>query len=810
MRLIFLQLKPGVFSEAHIAIVCQQILLGLEYLHREGKLHRDIKAANILLSQAGKVKLADFGVAAQLVNIRSLRNTFVGTPFWMAPEVIEQSGYDFKADVWSLGITAMELIHGEPPNAGKHPMKVLMEIPKVPAPRLEGQRYSRDLKDFVAKCLAKDPEQRSSAKELLKHRFIRNAGRTEALQELILRRQEWEAGQEKKSTLKYYAETLRSIKAADQQGDEDDDDDWVFDTVKAQPTIHTQKRRKISTPAVNELVREDTEPEEDVDGQRIEQKPEQQQEKSQLYATMRRVSDHQKLAPSSSPSIRRPTKKRVSSALQKQPLGVNMSFGNSPSTVRQFRRVSPSSRENEQFDQTRHDQPSPSKPTSAVAQAPSIDAQKMPPPPSPVKRASASRPASSSDNGADNGGSSSSSSFIASSTNPTRMTRHIRSPSLEAEKSPTRLEDKGGCEAQKGRQLYGSSIGISCQEVLDNTGEARKREALSRLAESFSDLEKVDPEGLFHVMRAVFERAAGSEVGIKVQGWPSKEDGHCRSCSSRKVSRFGRQEGQQEDRHSSAATSSLASPRKAEVSGQRLRQPTPTSNRAGVGGGARLVLAQNNPHLKSHRRRQSAHAFGEQPQQREPSSSLIRRSSTRSSPLSPPKHCKNHSGGQVGSSTSSAAPTAAVTAVPRDSPRSAAALREARLMKQELKDVRAGLSSETAAGVDVELESPSSTHSSERSRAKKSQQQQERRQARELQDPSAAAHNYTHADRGSSSITGTDTDSLQAGVGSSSGRGEDPAAMLEEVLFGRWCDGLNGRWGGSTFMSNSASTSTSN
>ncbi|KAJ7953929.1 Serine/Threonine kinase family protein [Quillaja saponaria] len=160
-------------EEHQIAYICREALKGLDYLHSIFKVHRDIKGGNILLTEQGDVKLGDFGVAAQLTRTMSKRNTFIGTPHWMAPEVIQENRYDGKVDVWALGISAIEMAEGLPPRSNVHPMRVLFMISIEPAPMLEDkEKWSLVFHDFVAKCLTKEPRLRPTASEMLKHKFI--------------------------------------------------------------------------------------------------------------------------------------------------------------------------------------------------------------------------------------------------------------------------------------------------------------------------------------------------------------------------------------------------------------------------------------------------------------------------------------------------------------------------------------------------------------------------------------------------------------------------------------------------------------
>ena len=167
--------------EVLIATILKELLTGLAYVHDYGIIHRDIKGSNVLLTKEGDVKICDFGVSGMLNRREDRKKTLVGTPAWMAPEVMDSSvdGYGKSADIWSFGITALEMAYGKAPYETYSPMKVIMMSLQCPPPELERggntYKYSKSFQDMIKLCLKKNPEERSAAKTLLKHKFFKQA-----------------------------------------------------------------------------------------------------------------------------------------------------------------------------------------------------------------------------------------------------------------------------------------------------------------------------------------------------------------------------------------------------------------------------------------------------------------------------------------------------------------------------------------------------------------------------------------------------------------------------------------------------------
>ncbi|KAI5847331.1 kinase-like domain-containing protein [Morchella snyderi] len=186
-------MKAGPIDEKYITIIVRETLTALGYLHKQGIIHRDIKAANILVGQDGRVQLCDFGVSAQLAGKNGKRNTFVGTPQWMAPEALTGGSYDSRIDIWSFGITIIEMAKQNPPLFNIPPNRVVDMIPRLPPPRLEGGTWSNPLREFVALCLNEVPEERATVDELLRSRFVKGSKGlpSSLMRELIVRYEAW-------------------------------------------------------------------------------------------------------------------------------------------------------------------------------------------------------------------------------------------------------------------------------------------------------------------------------------------------------------------------------------------------------------------------------------------------------------------------------------------------------------------------------------------------------------------------------------------------------------------------------------------
>ncbi|KAK9472942.1 kinase-like domain-containing protein, partial [Dipodascopsis tothii] len=240
-------LAMGKIEEKFTSVIVRELLLALHYIHRCGVIHRDIKAANILVTNDARVQLCDFGVAAQISANHPKRSTIAGTPYWMAPEVItEGASYNFKADIWSVGITVYEMSTGQPPYSEQDGMRAMFLIPRSKPPRLEGLNYSAALKEFLSLCLNERPDERPVAEELLKSKFVRFTKNlpTSSIKELVDRYTLWH---NRGNVRKSISVPGRGAQHTSEDDDDADDDGggWDFDIGNAagsdgEPDVATQ------------------------------------------------------------------------------------------------------------------------------------------------------------------------------------------------------------------------------------------------------------------------------------------------------------------------------------------------------------------------------------------------------------------------------------------------------------------------------------------------------------------------------------------------------------------------------------------
>ncbi|KAJ7078944.1 Pkinase-domain-containing protein [Mycena belliarum] len=245
--------KDGCLEEKYVSVMIREVLTALSYLHKVPVIHRDIKAANVLVTATGKVMICDFGVSALLTTAGSKRNTMTGTPYWMAPEVVQSvPAYDTKADIWSLGIMIYEMIKGSPPHSNLEPFKVMDLIPRVKPPRLAETEGSKDMRDFMAHCLKESPAERLPAEELAKTKWVKSVSKvgTSILQEVIRRLEQAGRRASLAEPLDWEADEERELQQLGMNLE--DENPWEFDTVRGSSyAYHTLEPRNSEEDPIN-------------------------------------------------------------------------------------------------------------------------------------------------------------------------------------------------------------------------------------------------------------------------------------------------------------------------------------------------------------------------------------------------------------------------------------------------------------------------------------------------------------------------------------------------------------------------------